>query len=488
MIDILSYFKKNEINGDEVVRLVKMHDKELSCKKRVVLKDEEDDGKYLVEKHCYSEKSGVFTEMYPVLLQAALLRNVVVFMTRQHFFRITGRNYTCDVFEGEKRKYLSYETVESYLKYVKQPEFRIMPANVAQAVVRSVTTEWNVYRKLLKKKLNGEYDGYVGIPRYSDTKHNATYVAKYFKATLSKKHLAENIINIPKTSISIKTKIDPELIRSVNVSYSCGQCLVNVVYENKERIPAKQDNGIYLAIDPGLDNFLTVVSNSDYFRPFIIDGKEIKSLNRFYNKKISTYTEMMNAKDESFASDERTRMLWAERKNRLDDIMHIISAKLVETARIINANTIVIGHNSRWKDRLPFRKDIKQNFAFIPFDSLYKKIKYKAAAYGITVVRQEESYTSKASFLNKDEIPTYDEHDKTLYEFSGKRIKRGLYRAGDGTVINADVNGACNILRKYLKVNSIDANISGECMGAVIPPVRIRISELRNRKRLLKNK
>ena len=103
-------------------------------------------------------------------------------------------------------------------------------------------------------------------------------------------------------------------------------------------------------------------------------------------------------------------------------------------------------------------------------------------------MRQEESYTSKASFLNKDEIPTYDEHDKTLYEFSGKRIKRGLYRAGDGTVINADVNGACNILRKYLKVNSIDANISGECMGAVIPPVRIRISELRNRKRLLKNK
>ena len=486
MIDILSYFKKNIIDGEEVLRLVKEHDKELSCMKLIPSDNEsEDDGKYLVEKHCFKENSNVFSEMHPILLQTALLRNVVVYLTRQHFFRVTGRNYTYDVFEDVRGKYLSYEKIEKHLKYIEQPDFRILPANVAQAVIRSVMTEWKVYKELLKKKKNGEYDGYVGIPRYSDTKHDATYVAKYFKATLSKKHLAENIINIPKTNISIKTNIDPELIRSVNVSYSTGQCLVNVVYENKERIPAKQDNGIYLAIDPGLDNLFTIVSNCDYFRPFIIDGKEIKSINRYYNKKISTYTEMMKAKDESFASDEYTRKMWADRKNVLEDIAHLISARIIEIARIINANTIVIGHNDRWKDELPFKKPVKQNFAYIPYDTLYKKIEYKAAAYGITVVRQEESYTSKASFLDGDEIPTYVESDDTSYKFSGKRIKRGLYRASDGTIINADVNGACNILRKYLKVNSIDTDISGECMGAVIPPVRVRISELKNRKRLL---
>ena len=486
MIDILSYFKKNIIDGEEVVRLVKEHDKELSCMKLIPSDNEsEDDDKYLVEKHCFKENSNVFSEMHPILLQTALLRNVVIYLTRQHFFRVTGRNYTYDVFEDVRGKYLSYEKIEKHLKYIEQPDFCILPANVAQAVIRSVMTEWKVYKELLKKKKNGEYDGYVGIPRYSDTKHDATYVAKYFKATLSKKHLAENIINIPKTNISIKTNIDPELIRSVNVSYSTGQCLVNVVYENKERIPAKQDNGIYLAIDPGLDNLFTIVSNCDYFRPFIIDGKEIKSINRYYNKKISTYTEMMKAKDESFASDEYTRKMWADRKNVLEDIAHLVSARIIEIARIINANTIVIGHNDRWKDELPFKKPVKQNFAYIPYDSLYNKIEYKAAAYGITVVRQEESYTSKASFLDGDEIPTYVEGDDTSYKFSGKRIKRGLYRASDGTIINADVNGACNILRKYLKVNSIDTDISGECMGAVIPPVRVRISELKNRKRLL---
>ncbi len=117
--------------------------------------------------------------------------------------------------------------------------------------------------------------------------------------------------------------------------------------------------------------------------------------------------------------------------------------------------------------------------------SLINKMTYKAAAYGISVVKQEESYTSKASFLDNDFIPTYTEGDDTAYKFSGKRIKRGLYRASDGTDINADVNGAYNILRKYLQVNSIDVEISRECMGAVIPPVRVRISELKARKRLL---
>ena len=484
MIDLMSYYKKNKIDGNEVVNILREHDKDLSCEQCVSTVDD-DSNKYLIEKHCFLEGSSGYSEMYPILLQAALLRNVVVFITRQHFFRITGRNFTCDVFDGVNSKYLTYEKIEKHLKYIEQPDFRVLPANVAQAVIRNVMTEWTVYKKLMEMKKNDEYDGYVGIPNYSDTKNKATYVAKYFKATLSKKSLAEGMIDIPKTDIRFKTKVNPELIRSVNVSYSPGQCIVNVVYDNVDRIPAKQDNGIYLAIDPGLDNLCTVVSNLESFKPFIVDGREIKSINRYYNYKISTYTEKMKSKDESFDSDEYTRKMWAERKNVLDDAMHLISAKLVEIARIIRANTIIFGHNDRWKDGIPFRKDVKQNFAFIPYMSLINKMTYKAAAYGISVVKQEESYTSKASFLDNDYIPTYTEGDDTVYKFSGKRIKRGLYRASDRTVINADVNGAYNILRKYLQVNSIDVEISRECMGVVIPPVRVRISELKARKRLL---
>lgn len=358
MPNLLSYYKKNKIDGNEVVNILREHDKDLSCEQCVNTVDD-DSNKYLVEKHCFLEGSSGYSEMYPILLQAALLRNVVVFITRQHFFRITGRNYTCDVFDDINSKYLTYEKIEKHLKYTEQPDFRVLPANVAQAVIRNVMTEWTVYKKLMEMKKNGEYDGYVGIPNYSDTKNKATYVAKYFKATLSKKSLAEGMIDIPKTDIRFKTKVNPELIRSVNVSYSPGQCIVNVVYDNVTRIPAKQDNGIYLAIDPGLDNLCTVVSNLESFKPFIIDGREIKSINRYYNYKISTYTEKMKSKDESFDSDEYTRKMWAERKNVLDDAMHLISAKLVEIARIIRANTIIFGHNDRWKDGIPFRKDVK---------------------------------------------------------------------------------------------------------------------------------
>jgi len=441
----------------------------------------EDEREFYVERHSIKEGTEGFNDLHPVLLQCALLRNVVVFITRQHFFQVTGRNYTYDVFEGEvEGKYLPYCKIEKYLKQTDQPDFRILPANVAQAVVRDVVAEWTSYKKLLKKKQRGEYDGYVSIPGYSDTKHSATFNATYFKATLSKIHLADGIINIPMSNVSIKTNVPVELIRSMKVSYSPGQCFADVVYEKTERTPLKADNGRYLFADMGLDNFISIGSNVSSFKPVIIDGKEMKSVNRYYNKKISTYTEKMKAIDESFASDEFTRKLWADRKNWFYDKMHLISARLVSWARTLQVNTIIIGHNQRWKDGLPFKKPVKQNFAFIPYYIFIRDLKYKASAYGITVVEQEESYTSKASFLDGDFIPTYKKGDTEKYEFSGKRIKRGLYRTKDGHLINADINGAYNIFRKYLQVNSIEYDFSREAMGVVIPPRRVRLSELKH--------
>ena len=145
-------------------------------------------------------------------------------------------------------------------------------------------------------------------------------------------------------------------------------------------------------------------------------------------------------------------------------------------------NTIVIGHNKRWKDEMPFRKDVKQNFAYIPFSLILEYIKYKAAFFGVTVAEQEESYTSKASFLDDDFIPTYKKGDTTEYKFSGERIKRGLYKTSSGVLINADVNGAFNILKKYLNVSSKEI-ISRESIGLVMVPVRIKLKELKHRSR-----
>lgn len=175
--------------------------------------------------------------------------------------------------------------------------------------------------------------------------------------------------------------------------------------------------------------------------------------------------------------------MWKDRYNKLHDWAHTISQRVVEIAVSNRMNTIVIGHNQRWKDELPFRKDTKQNFAFIPYSLIIEYIRYKASFFGITVVEQEESYTSKASFLDDDFIPVYKKGDNSKYQFSGTRIKRGLYKTKNGILINADVNGAYNILKKYLNVSSKEI-ITGESIGLVMVPVRIKLKELKHRSRI----
>lgn len=175
--------------------------------------------------------------------------------------------------------------------------------------------------------------------------------------------------------------------------------------------------------------------------------------------------------------------MWKDRYNVLHDYAHLVAQRVVEMAVVNRINTIVVGHNKRWKDELPFKKNVKQNFAFIPFSLIIEYIKLKADFFGITVTEQEESYTSKASFLDDDFMPVYKKGDTAEYKFSGTRIKRGLYKTKSGVFINADVNGAYNILRKYLKVSSKEI-ITRESIGLVIAPVRIKLKELKHRSRI----
>lgn len=438
--------------------------------------------RYKIERHAVKEGTVEFTELNGVGLCSRNLRNMVTFYMRQHYFKMTGRNYTCDEFSENEYLYLSYYEINKHMKSTEQPDYRMLPANVSQDVISRVVGEWSNYRKLLKKKLMGEYDGYVGLPNYS--KENVPHNAIYMRATLSKKYLEQNIVNIPKTNISVKT-LHADTLRQVNVSYSIGMYFIDIVYEDKSEIPAKVASDISLAIDCGVDNFLTMVANTASFTPVIFDGKEIKSINRFYNKKIAEYTEKMNETSDDFSSDAYTRKLWADRHNKLSDIMHLYSKRVLEIADRIRAGRVIIGHNDRWKDNLPMRKDVKQNFAFIPFDLFISDLKYKAEKYGIEIILQEESYTSKSSFFDDDFIPVYGTEKAEGFKASGTRVHRGLYRTKDIHFINADVNAALNILKKYMNVSS-KAILAPEYMGTVMSPLRVRISELKSKDFLCK--
>jgi transposase len=113
-----------------------------------------------------------------------------------------------------------------------------------------------------------------------------------------------------------------------------------------------------------------------------------------------------------------------------------------------------------------------QNFVNLPYGQLRSKLEYLSELYGITYTEQEESYTSKSSFWDKDELPVYNADNPQTYEFSGKRVKRGLYQTATGKTLNADVNGALNILRK----SSVVALWGLYSRGEVTTPVRIRIA------------
>ena len=217
----------------------------------------------------------------------------------------------------------------------------------------------------------------------------------------------------------------------------------------------------------GINNLATCTSNTS--KSFIINGKPVKSINQYYNKKKAK----LQSKLQNKFTSKRIKKLTLKRNNKIKDYFHKVSTYIVNQAVSNDLNTIVIGKNDGWKQDTKMGKINNQNFVQIPFDLLIQQILYKSKLKGINVVLQEESYTSKVSFFDDDFIPTYGKSDNKLNP-SGKRVKRGLYKTKTSTFINADVNGSLNILRKYLNVSS-DKIISVGSRGLVTRPLKINI-------------
>ena len=198
-----------------------------------------------------------------------------------------------------------------------------------------------------------------------------------------------------------------------------------------------------LFCDLGLDNFATFVSTKPGVRPFLIKGKVLKCINQNYNKQV--------AELRSKGHKTHIRTKGVKRNWRLHDLLHKASRMVINFCLAHDLGHIVIGVNKEWKQEVNIGKRNNQNFVMLPHGKFVEMIRYKAQDYGIDVTIREESYTSKASALDFDEIPTFDEKGSTPKPiFSGKRIKRGLYRSAKGLLINADINAATNIGRKEL--------------------------------------
>jgi len=233
----------------------------------------------------------------------------------------------------------------------------------------------------------------------------------------------------------------------VRIVPKIGYYVIEVVYTIND-INKLENNNKYISIDLGVNNLATLTSNDINFKPLIINGKPLKSMNQYYNKKRAEICSVLETRNKNKKS-KKLNNLTLKRKNKVDNYLHKSSKKIIEILKEKEINTLIIGKNDNWKQEVDMIKKNNQNFVSIPHSRFIEMLKYKCEKSGLNIVIIEESYTSKASFLNLDFIPVYKKGDNTKYIFSGYRENRGNYKIKSSNKrINADVNGSYNILRK----------------------------------------
>ncbi len=378
----------------------------------------------------------------------------------------------CNLFEkpSQEQPYVDYNFLDALFKLIGQKDYRSLPAQSSQSVMKTVFQNWkSFYASLKDYKLNpSKYKATPKIPTYSRT------FMKEITFTNQDCVIKNNrFLKFPKTKEQLnigKLGCSEGRLKQVRVIPKYNQYVVELVMEVPFEIIQLEDNGRFMSIDLGIDNLATIVTNTGR-RPLLVKGKNVKSVNQYFNKQKAHFLGILRQgkqPNQGFYTSKQLERLHQKRQLKIKDIFHKASTTIVKIALAEKTNTIIIGKNKDWKQQINIGKQNNQSFVSVPHSLLINMIGYKAAQYGINVVLTEESYTSKASFLDSDDIPTYGEND-TKKPFSGKRIKRGLYCSGRNWLINADVNGAANILKKALYKLTKETNFNIETVNVWNP-------------------
>lgn len=376
----------------------------------------------LTETHQIRPNHKLYSICDELCFKSKNLYNAALFEFRQSYF-------------DKEEDTLTWQNINRIFNQSNQFDYRELPSKVSNTVLKKLGNNISSFWSLVKKP---DYNKKVRLPKYLH-KTDGRFIVEFNKQTFSNKRDEDNNLIICKSSLNltIPTKVDnPQQIRIIPKT---GCYVIEVIYEIKEN-KAKQNQRV-AAIDLGVNNLATVVTN-DGDNPILISGKKIKSINQYYNKMTSKRKSLLPYN--VFTSKSLDR-LWLKRNNKISYEIHKVTKFLANYFDERAVSKVIIGNNSGWKNGINLGKRNNQNFVNIPYTKFINQLTYKCQLLGITVIVREESYTSKASFLDYDEIPNYKEGAK--YKFSGKRIKRGLYRSTTRK-INADVNGAYNIMVK----------------------------------------
>lgn len=349
---------------------------------------------------------------------------------------------------------LDYGFIDFLFKIEKDENYYSTPSHVSQHAIKKRTSEWKSYFAALKsyKKNPSSFNGRPNIPGYiRDDKCTATFTNQACRKVVSGGKMFLKFTGYKKLFPFGKDNGLPLVHTEVVPKYNGYEVLATFDDESipSEEVPVSEDASRFYGIDFGVDNFISV-SNNFGETPFIISGGMIKAENQWFNKEKARLTSILTKGRSSTkdVSSRRLRALSEKRERRLRDWFYRIGHFIFRRAEATGVHAIVIGHNDNQKQNISLGQKNNQSFVSIPFSKMVFILRVLSREYEIPVIVREESYTSKASLIDGNEIPTYGDEEKETFVFSGKRIQRGLYRSKDGILINADINAASNIIRK----------------------------------------
>lgn len=387
------------------------------------------------------------------------LTNEAIYNVRQYYFT--------------ENEFLKYEKNYTLLK--NSPNYKTLNSNMAQQILKEVDGSFKAFFGLLKLAKQGKYAFKdCKLPHYLPKDGYTTLVIGFVR-------LKENQLIIPfsnsfkKTHRPIEITIPPVLldkkVKEIRIIPKAKARFFEIQYTYEaEYIQRNLNKHNALALDLGINNLVTAVSSNG--KSFIIDGRRLKSINQWFNKENARLQSIKDKQHFGKKTTNRQKAIARDRNNKVNDYMNKTARTVINYCIDNNIGTLIVGYNETFQRNSHIGKQNNQNFVNIPYGRLRNKLEYLCELNDIAFIKQEESYTSKVSFWDNDDIPTYNADNPKEYQFSGKRIHRGLYKTANGKVFNADVNGALNIMRKS---SVVDMNILYG-RGDVDTPVRIRIA------------
>ena len=412
----------------------------------------------LVEQTIIDQDDPRFAEIDQADFAAKNLFNAANYLVRQSF-----------LFQG-----MYLDNVKVFHQIKTHEAYRALPAKVSNSILLQLHKAWVSFFEAMKD-WNAHPEKFTGRPRLPKYKHKeqGRFLLTYDTQAIGKRVFKKTGMLAPSgLTCLIPTKIaDWKKIDQLRIVPRTGFYVIELVYQ-KAIEPKNVDPTLVAAIDVGVNVLAAITSNKEGFVPRLVSGKPIKSLNQYYNKQREHHQKRLSKGKQKRCTSHALDRLTTKRNRRVQHYLHEASRRIIDLCVAEGIGTIVVGKNVLWKQETNMGRQNNQQFVQIPHARFIEMLAYKGALVGIQVRTCEESYTSKASYLDLDPIPIYSPTRQERPSFSGKRIARSWYRAGDGRIIHADINGSYNVLRKS---SSDPLQLGRGVAGVAVHPRRLAV-------------